>query len=139
MRDEALADLLHSASLDAMQLRIGRELARCAVLLLEDAFGRCTHPAGCAAWATVRHYDEGGPGWPEGARVRRCEAHFREDRDGELAIRQAGDLRSNKPHGVGPWVRMPWFRETEELVMAINTWEAMEEGRERAARGVVGG
>lgn len=119
---------------DDLQLRVGRELARCAVVLLEDAFGRCTHPEGCAAWATVRHYDEGGVGWPEGARVRRCEAHYREDREGELAIRARGDLRSNKSHGAGPWVRMPWFRETEELIMSINAWESFEEARAKAGR-----
>ncbi len=121
-------------SVDYMQLRVGRELKRCAVLLLEDAFGRCTHPDGCVAWAVVRHFDEGGPGWPEGARVRRCSAHYRIDRDAELAIRERGDLRSNRPHGVGPWILMPWFRETEELVQSINAWEAIEEARERAGR-----
>lgn len=121
------------SSVDDLQLRVGRDLARYATLLLEDAFGRCTHSVGCTAWATVRHYDEGGPGWPEDARVRRCEAHYREDRDGELVIRDRRQLRSNRPHGVGPWVRMPWFRETESLVMAINAWESMEDARRKAA------
>lgn len=116
-------------AIDELQLRIGRELVRCAILLLEDAFGRCTHPDGCRTWAVVRHYDEAGVGWPD--RVRYCAAHYQADRDGELGIRLRGHLRSNRPHGVGPWIVMPWFRETETLVMQINAWEAVEEARAR--------
>lgn len=117
------------AHLDALQLKIGRELARLATLLLEDAFGRCTHSDVCRSWALVRRFDERRGTWPD--RVRFCKAHFEADRAGELDIRLRGQLRSNRQHGNGPWLLLPWFASSEDLVRQLTAWECIEDERAR--------